>query len=354
MLGPLEAFYHRQDKRRRLDDGRPSKSKVAKSKVAEGDSVSSPMGTGSGESSPAAVASPQAGTPMDEDEDEMASDSANEDTGSKLGDSAKFARRRSKLAQVAAAASDEGATTPDRKGEEDEDEEDEEDEAAATGVRAMAGSAAPSAPGSDDESSDEAAVAHAIRTNDSSRLTMEQDLQRLRLGAFGAGGVQDRDCVGWIADAFLHLSSGVGHWGAPGGSMTQRPEEVARVKNIHTVQIGRYQVEAWYFSPYPQEFEGCEVLYICEFCLKYMISPKKLERHRAKCTLRHPPGNEIYRKNSLSFFELDGHKQKTYCRNLCLISKLFLDHKTLYYDVDPFMFYGTCAGPHVTERCDAG
>jgi len=115
------------------------------------------------------------------------------------------------------------------------------------------------------------------------------------------------------------------------------------VKNIHTVQIGRYQVEAWYFSPYPQEFEGCEVLYICEFCLKYMISPKKLERHRAKCTLRHPPGNEIYRKNSLSFFELDGHKQKTYCRNLCLISKLFLDHKTLYYDVDPFMFYGTRA-----------
>jgi hypothetical protein len=27
------------------------------------------------------------------------------------------------------------------------------------------------------------------------------------------------------------------------------------------------------------------------------------------------------------------------CRNLCLLSKLFLDHKTLYYDVDPFLFY---------------
>jgi hypothetical protein len=24
---------------------------------------------------------------------------------------------------------------------------------------------------------------------------------------------------------------------------------------------------------------------------------------------------------------------------LCLLSKLFLDHKTLYYDVDPFLFY---------------
>lgn len=26
-------------------------------------------------------------------------------------------------------------------------------------------------------------------------------------------------------------------------------------------------------------------------------------------------------------------------QNLCLIAKLFLDHKTLYYDVDPFLFY---------------
>lgn len=27
------------------------------------------------------------------------------------------------------------------------------------------------------------------------------------------------------------------------------------------------------------------------------------------------------------------------CQNLCLLAKLFLDHKTLYYDVDPFWFY---------------
>jgi hypothetical protein len=33
---------------------------------------------------------------------------------------------------------------------------------------------------------------------------------------------------------------------------------------------------------------------------------------------------------------------KTYCQNLCLLSKLFLDHKTLYYDVDPFLFYVLC------------
>lgn len=31
-----------------------------------------------------------------------------------------------------------------------------------------------------------------------------------------------------------------------------------------------------------------------------------------------------------------------YCQNLCLLAKLFLDHKTLYYDVDPFLFYVLC------------
>lgn len=55
--------------------------------------------------------------------------------------------------------------------------------------------------------------------------------------------------------------------------------------------------------------------------------------------MTHPPGNEIYRDSKVSFWEIDGRRQRTWCRNLCLLSKLFLDHKTVYYDVDPFMFY---------------
>ena len=54
---------------------------------------------------------------------------------------------------------------------------------------------------------------------------------------------------------------------------------------------------------------------------------------------RHPPGTEIYRKDNLSVFEVDGNVNKIYCQNLCLLVKLFLDHKTLYYDVEPFLFY---------------
>ena len=53
----------------------------------------------------------------------------------------------------------------------------------------------------------------------------------------------------------------------------------------------------------------------------------------------HPPANEIYRSNNLSVFEVDGSANKIYCQNLCLLAKLFLDHKTLYYDVEPFLFY---------------
>lgn len=58
-----------------------------------------------------------------------------------------------------------------------------------------------------------------------------------------------------------------------------------------------------------------------------------------KCSLRHPPADEIYRKGDLSIFEVDGGANKTYCQNLCLLAKLFLDHKTLYFDVEPFLFY---------------
>ncbi len=50
-------------------------------------------------------------------------------------------------------------------------------------------------------------------------------------------------------------------------------------------------------------------------------------------------------------FEIDGRKERIYCQNLCYLAKLFLDHKTLYHDVDAFLFYVLCEcderGAHV-------
>ena len=36
---------------------------------------------------------------------------------------------------------------------------------------------------------------------------------------------------------------------------------------------------------------------------------------------------------------MDGSQHHLYCQCLCLLAKLFLDHKTLYFDVEPFLFY---------------
>ena len=105
------------------------------------------------------------------------------------------------------------------------------------------------------------------------------------------------------------------------------------------IEFGKYEIKTWYSSPYPQEYATLQKLFICEFCLQYVKSRSLLKRHRAKCTWFHPPANEIYRKNDLSIFEVDGQISKIYCQNLCLLAKLFLDHKTLYYDVEPFLFY---------------
>jgi len=142
-------------------------------------------------------------------------------------------------------------------------------------------------------------------------------------------------------------------------------QEKTKVKNIQAVELGRHEVGTWYYSPYPEPYASCEKLYLCEYTLKYFRKKKTLLRHLAKCALRHPPGDEIYRSSDpphhdpgyvggavanppISMFEVDGKKAKVYCQNLCLLSKLFLDHKTLYYDVDPFLFYVMC------EKDDTG
>ncbi|TVY16525.1 Histone acetyltransferase [Lachnellula arida] len=124
-----------------------------------------------------------------------------------------------------------------------------------------------------------------------------------------------------------------------GGSMTQNQADISRIRNISKVQFGNYTLYPWYFSPYPESFTQEDLMYICEFCLCYYGDLKAFTRHRHKCAMQHPPGNEIYRDDYVSFFEIDGRRQRTWCRNLCLLSRMFLDHKSTYHDVDPFLFY---------------
>ncbi|KAL7746506.1 Histone acetyltransferase [Sorochytrium milnesiophthora] len=98
----------------------------------------------------------------------------------------------------------------------------------------------------------------------------------------------------------------------------EKSEQLARYTDVNNsakppairyLRIGDYEINTWYMAPYPEEYCQHATLYLCQYCLKYMNS---------------------------SFLAL---RHKIYCQNLCLLAKIFLDHKTLYYDVEPFLFY---------------
>jgi histone acetyltransferase MYST1 len=137
---------------------------------------------------------------------------------------------------------------------------------------------------------------------------------------------------------------GAGTGAAHTSHLSDHDDMITRVKNIQSIALGPFHINAWYYSPYPQDVcsNAEEKLFICEYCLTYMDRASAMRRHTTKCRMRSPPGREIYREKGLSCFEVDGKDHKVYCQNLCLLSKLFLDHKTLYYDVDPFLFYILC------------
>ncbi|KAJ2741226.1 K(lysine) acetyltransferase [Coemansia sp. BCRC 34301] len=62
-----------------------------------------------------------------------------------------------------------------------------------------------------------------------------------------------------------------------------------------------------------------------------------LESHR--CADPFPRGRPIYEDAGTVLYEVDGKEHALYCQNMCLLSKLFLDQKTIYYDIGNFLFY---------------
>lgn len=133
------------------------------------------------------------------------------------------------------------------------------------------------------------------------------------------------------------------------GETPARSKQAGQPSKIKCINFGQYEIDTWHAAPYPEEYSRNKHLYICEFCLKYMSSDYVAWRHKLKCAAKHPPGDEIYRdqiknpetgaETTLSFWEVDGRRNPLYCQNLCLLAKLFLGSKTLYYDVEPFLFY---------------
>lgn len=114
-----------------------------------------------------------------------------------------------------------------------------------------------------------------------------------------------------------------------------------RYKTVESLQFGIHWIETWYFTALPKEYHT-KCLYVCDFCLFFCVHKNEFYRHSLRCEVRNPPGDEIYRDNDISFFEVDGHKQQVYCENLSFISRMFLDHKNIYSTIELFLFYILC------------
>ncbi|EIN13298.1 acyl-CoA N-acyltransferase [Punctularia strigosozonata HHB-11173 SS5] len=80
-------------------------------------------------------------------------------------------------------------------------------------------------------------------------------------------------------------------------------------------------------------------LWVCHRCFKYMTDGLSWEMHIKRCTMNNPPGRKVYQRGAHIIWEVDGLKEKLYCQNLSLFGKLFIDIKTIFFDMDNFLFY---------------
>ncbi|KAH0543290.1 hypothetical protein FGG08_002353 [Glutinoglossum americanum] len=94
-----------------------------------------------------------------------------------------------------------------------------------------------------------------------------------------------------------------------------------RDRTIQNVVLGDILFKTWYPSFYPEE----------------LVNNNCSETDRLYDMA--PAGRLIYDKEPYSVHEVDGDDQKLFCQNLSLFAKLFLDNKSVFYDVSTFLYY---------------
>jgi histone acetyltransferase SAS3 len=65
----------------------------------------------------------------------------------------------------------------------------------------------------------------------------------------------------------------------------QEAKRLGEASLIECIHFGEYEIDTWYAAPYPAEYSMNKVLWICEFCLKYMNSEYVCWRHKVGCPL---------------------------------------------------------------------
>lgn len=112
--------------------------------------------------------------------------------------------------------------------------------------------------------------------SDASRLTQRtlQQALRKRSGSFTSPAMSSAASSTHSVTAYANLEG-------PLAQLERDHEQVTRIKNIGRVLLGKWDIDCWYYSPYPDEYGmGLERLIVCEHCLKYMRYRRTLEAHQ--------------------------------------------------------------------------
>ncbi|KAA8646065.1 hypothetical protein EYZ11_001918 [Aspergillus tanneri] len=113
-------------------------------------------------------------------------------------------------------------------------------------------------------------------------------------------------------------------------------------RNVKHVVLGDLLFQTWYQSIYPEDLVSKDTnrLYVCRWCFRYSCDTNSYARHTQVCHHRTtPPGAKVYDHGGYSVWEVDGECHKLYAQNLSLFAKLFLDHKSVFFDVVSFLYY---------------
>ncbi|VDO29833.1 unnamed protein product [Haemonchus placei] len=113
------------------------------------------------------------------------------------------------------------------------------------------------------------------------------------------------------------------------------------LESVSQPEACKYNFQVLYDSPYPDDIKSVQLFFVCAYCLKPFSEQNSYFVHQDCCPRIAPPGREIYRDShsNLSFFEVDGAVERTYCRYLCLLAMLFISSKTSHNEVGTFYFY---------------
>ncbi|KAI9801696.1 MAG: hypothetical protein M1833_002378 [Piccolia ochrophora] len=124
------------------------------------------------------------------------------------------------------------------------------------------------------------------------------------------------------------------------------PKKVASDRNILRVVLGDLLFDTWYGSFYPEELVGggkgeVDRLYVCSWCFRYSreLMPYLAHVKTCACRERAPPGKCVYSRGPYSIYEVDGETDPLFCQNLSLFAKLFLENKSVCFDLSNFKYY---------------